>query len=591
MKNLRKVMAGIGILLLGIMVLGFAACSDSTKSESFHKMVPGTYLQSAEGFAGPYNVWVTVSETIITDIRLDGFNDTAGVGAEAMPIMLEKIRTAQTANVDSVSGATVTSASIKEAVRAALEQAGAPSSFTAGTPVASAKVPKTITTNVIVIGSGIAGLSAAVAAKTETPAAGVIVIEKQEIIGGTTKTSAGVVYAALDDTQGEANALKDYYMMRAQGQADEAMVQFFADNSYATLGFLEIDGSNPYGGMATGTATEARCRFGPGGLGIIQNLYTKATNAGVIVMTGVKATELITNEAGAVIGVKAESKDFNYTFNVVTVGSPGFPPFVPPVYGGGGVIIAAGGFDSDRDGLMAQYNSDSKYDIPQSNHGNVGEGIKMAMAIGADTVFKGGKVGWVGVDYSITGSHYYSQVIHGDGAKSGELLDLSPPDGVTYATHPDDYAVVHRAMLDARTNDGTTKFWALSNTPPDPGYAAKEWAFTDNTVAGLAAKIGVDADKLAASFADGGYDNSISNTAPFTATKAVPSSIGSMGGLKINTNGQVLKSDVPIEGLYAAGESANGQLFYKEYPASGSSLAVSATFGRMAGKHAATNTY
>jgi fumarate reductase flavoprotein subunit len=574
------------------MVLGFTACSDSTNSESFHKMVPGTYLQSAEGFAGTYTVWVTVSETVITDIRLDGFNDTAGVGAEAMPIMLEKIRTAQTVNVDSVSGATVTSNSIKEAVKAALEQAGAPSSFTTGTPVVPATKPqKTITTNVIIIGSGIAGLSAAVSAKTETPAAGVIVIEKQEIIGGTTKTSAGVVYAALDATQQEADNLKNYYMMRAQGQADEAMVKFFADNSYATLGFLDIDGSNPYGGMATGTATEARCRFGPGGLGIIQNLYKKAADAGVTVMTGVKATELITNDAGAVIGVKAESKDINYTFNVDTVGNPGYLPYVPATPGFGGVIIAAGGFDSDREGLMAQYNPDSMYDIPQSNHGNVGEGIKMAIAIGADTVFKGGKVGWVGVDYSITGSHYYSQVIHGDGAKSGELLDLSPPEGVTYATHPDDYAVVHRAMLDARTKDGTTKFWALSNTPPDAGYAAKEWAFTDNTAAGLAAKISVDADKLAASFTAGGYAGAIGNTAPFTATKAVPSSIGSMGGLKINTNGQVLKNDVPIEGLYAAGESANGQFFYKEYPASGSSLAVSATFGRMAGKHAATNTY
>jgi fumarate reductase flavoprotein subunit len=60
-----------------------------------------------------------------------------------------------------------------------------------------------------------------------------------------------------------------------------------------------------------------------------------------------------------------------------------------------------------------------------------------------------------------------------------------------------------------------------------------------------------------------------------------------MGGLKINTDAAVLKGGQPIPGLFAAGESANGQLFYKEYPGSGSSLGVSATFGRQAGKNAA----
>jgi fumarate reductase flavoprotein subunit len=62
-----------------------------------------------------------------------------------------------------------------------------------------------------------------------------------------------------------------------------------------------------------------------------------------------------------------------------------------------------------------------------------------------------------------------------------------------------------------------------------------------------------------------------------------------MGGLKINTKAEVLHtSGSAIPGLYAAGESANGQLFYKEYPGSGSSLAVSTTFGREAGKNAAS---
>jgi fumarate reductase flavoprotein subunit len=303
-----------------------------------------------------------------------------------------------------------------------------------------------------------------------------------------------------------------------------------------------------------------------------------------------------------VTGVKAESKTRNYTFNVK-----------------GGVVIAAGGFDSDHSGYMAQYNADSQNDIPQSNHGNTGDGIRMAIAIGADNSFQGGKVGWVAVDYSVNASHYYSRVIKTD----GELLDLSPlEDGVTYATHEDDYAVVHRRMLEARTADPTVKFWAITNTAPDATHEQKGWAFTDTTIAGLAAKMnakdaGVDPENLKASFASGKVVSAMfgpgtpltaneGGTIPdpwggpptpvvFTATKALPSSIGSMGGLKINTKSEVLSSgsdtpiakDQPIPGLYAAGESANGQLFYKEYPGSGSSLAVSATFGREAGKNAA----
>jgi fumarate reductase flavoprotein subunit len=63
-----------------------------------------------------------------------------------------------------------------------------------------------------------------------------------------------------------------------------------------------------------------------------------------------------------------------------------------------------------------------------------------------------------------------------------------------------------------------------------------------------------------------------------------------MGGLKINAKGQVVAASdkvTPIPGLYAAGEVANGDFYYQQYPASGSSLSLSITFGREAGKNAA----
>jgi fumarate reductase flavoprotein subunit len=339
-------------------------------------------------------------------------------------------------------------------------------------------------------------------------------------------------------------------------------------------------------------------------------LHGKAIEKGVSVMTGVKGTALITNPAtGAVTGVKAESKTINYTFNV-----------------SGGVVIATGGFDSDRNDLMEKHNPDSMYDIPQSNHGNVGDGIKMGMAIGADTVFKGGKIGWVGIDPSLgEASHYYSAIIKGDGElltlnnlpasvagsknKAGKTLPALT--AIEYETHRDDYAVVHRRMVDARAEaGGTMTFWAITNTPDPFGGYPEPYSYTKNTIDELAQAIGADPEKLRASFASGQEISSMGGASSFLtdeeggtipgmfpgmpgtpvvfiATKAVPSSIGSMGGLKISKEAEVLKDDKPIPGLYAAGETANGDLFYLEYPGSGTSLSVGATFGRFAGKNAA----
>jgi fumarate reductase flavoprotein subunit len=586
MKSMQKTIVGLTALFFAFTLFVFSGCptTESDPEALVVRMTPGTYTAKAEGFRSPFDVWVTVSETQITNIVWDGLNDSDGLGLAAVPIMRDNILIAQTTAIDSISGATVTSLGFKYAVAEALNKAGAPSSFTS-VPKSPGKVEKTVNAGVLVIGSGIAGLSAAVQAKVTNAGATVIVIEKQDIIGGTTKTSAGVVYAALDDTQVEADNLAAYYMMRAQNYADETLVKFFADNSYETLGFLGIDGSNPYAAMATGTAAELRCRFSAGGNGLVQYLYDKAKTTGVTVMTGVKGTALITNEAGVVTGVKAESKTIDYTFNV-----------------SGGVVIATGGFDSDHNGLMAAHNPDSKNDIPQSNWGNVGDGIQMGIKIGADTVFKGGKIGWIGISPGLEGSHYYSAVINED----GDLLNLEPPDAgtadghtltaVIYDTHKDDYAVVHKRMLDARTAaGGKLEFWAISNTPPDANYVRMGLAYTNATVAGLAADIKANPDKLEASFASGqsisnmfGPPSVLINTGDvFTATRAVPSSIGSMGGLKINTRAEVLKGGQPIPGLYAAGETANGDLFYLEYPASGSSLATGATFGREAGKNAA----
>ena len=75
---------------------------------------------------------------------------------------------------------------------------------------------------------------------------------------------------------------------------------------------------------------------------------------------------------------------------------------------------------------------------------------------------------------------------------------------------------------------------------------------------------------------------------PYYAVRVRPATIGTMGGVKIDLDMHVLKADgTAIPGLYAAGACANGDFFYKEYPASGTSIQMCFTTGRIAGTNAA----
>jgi fumarate reductase flavoprotein subunit len=149
-----------------------------------------------------------------------------------------------------------------------------------------------------------------------------------------------------------------------------------------------------------------------------------------------------------------------------------------------------------------------------------------------------------------------------------------------------DYPPLHSALIRAR-DAGATKFWIISTAAPSQDYVSRGWAYTATSAEALASAIGADPAKLAASFS-----SRYTSPTTFTAAKIVPSSIGSMGGLKINQSGQVLKAagGSVIPGLWAAGEAANGDFYYQEYPASGSSLSLAITFGRLAGAAAGVYT-
>ncbi|MBO6077275.1 MAG: FAD-dependent oxidoreductase [Bacteroidaceae bacterium] len=159
---------------------------------------PGTYTGSGKGYGGQVQARVTFSETGVTDIRIGQQRETAHVGDVALQNLPAKIIAANGLNVDAVSGATMSSFGLKEAVLDAADQAGVTNrkafiDNTVRNGHADAKIADTW--DVVVIGGGGAGLCAAAQAAQDGNT--VLIIEKNAELGGNTLVSGGV-YQSVD---------------------------------------------------------------------------------------------------------------------------------------------------------------------------------------------------------------------------------------------------------------------------------------------------------------------------------------------------------------------------------------------------------
>lgn len=114
--NLAKLVAAIAIASF---VFAMVGCNSTGGSS---KYTPGTYTSTATGFHGDVNVEMTFSQSKITDVKIDA-NETQGIGSRAVEMLPEVILKAQNADVDSISGATVSSNAIKMAAANCIEQA------------------------------------------------------------------------------------------------------------------------------------------------------------------------------------------------------------------------------------------------------------------------------------------------------------------------------------------------------------------------------------------------------------------------------------------------------------------------------------
>lgn len=608
---------------------------------------PGTYTSTQMGRNAGVTVEVTVSEDKIEDVKITDHAETLSVAGVALERVPAQIVENQTTKIDNVTGATVTTNTIKNAVNDCLSQAGVSA---ASLPEAHATAGEAIekTADVIIVGAGGAGMSAAVTVLQNGSSA--VVIEKTSMAGGNTVVCGGVINAAdtewaaqYDVQTGEEGILKTFADMKVEdfpeeyqatfttlkGQIDEYLangdltkhfdsVEFHIIQTYYYGLRTSLDGDVIYGdydlvstmcenAMPTvdwletlgvewqnvvTQATGGMWRRGhnpsmPKGESYVAVLEPMITELGGEIMYETKGTELITDESGKVVGVKAVQADgTEVTLNANK-----------------SVILATGGYGQNIDMVIENDNywGNISREIGCTNvSGEQGEGIVMATAVGAGT----------------TGMEFVQLMAIAD-PDSGDLFTgLVPQSTANYILinkegkrFVDDCAprdVLAKAAID---NGGEFFMIADINIAENSRWLSnwEEQVERGNTIMAdtleeLAEKMGFNEEQTANFLAsieevnkcvDDGVDPVFGKTAfdlkveegPFFASPRKPAIHHTMGGLTINENAEVLDTDGnAIEGLFAAGEVVGG--IHAGNRVGGNAVSDCLVFGRIAGASA-----
>ena len=552
---------------------------------------PGTYTATAKGKIADITVEVTFTENAIADVKVVAHNETLGLGygVSTAPIDMfpGQIVENQTLAVDAVTNATVTGNAILAAVADAVKQAGGDAEVlkTAEAKVAGEEIVYDV--EVVVVGAGAAGLSAALAAQEMN--ANVLVLEKGGITGGSTVRSGGKILAAgtpWQEKQGYTDSAEMMYEYLMSFDRDDIMneelVMTFSKGSAENLQWLEDRGVQVQDVEYIHSAlTPWRVHNTMGGGGqtsghggqITAPLTNRYEGNGGKIVYNCRATELITNEAGTVVGVKA----------VMTDGTP-------VTVNAKSVILATGGYAKNEEML-------DKYEdfLPNNLYGTVpntcvGDGLVMATAIGAKNFDAPGlQLVYVSYDCYCGINEESGLIVSEDG--------LRVVDEYTYQSH------VATALADAKSTCGYYIVAKKGGYAVEP-YPMIQWGVTMEhvphaaTIGELAEKIGVDKAALEATVARynelcaKGVDEDFGKPAQYMipvegdeyyAFRMTPGTSVTFGGLEIDVNARVLDTNnQPIPGLYAAGEVAFTGLFDAEYPCCGMAIGSAVYYGRVA---------
>ena len=575
---MRKLLA---IILSILLVLTFGAMAEDGRI---------TATGVGQGIDGDVKVQVVADATTIYSVEVLEQNETPGIGSVAVEQLPGQIVEANSILVDSISGATVTSEAIKTAVRQALTDAGLDVSvFEVEQAAAEAveRTPVTLDCDVVIVGAGGAGLTAAV--RANQAGAKVLVLEKMSFVGGNSLKASGGMNAAgtkfqeaLDITDSGVREFVEDTMNGGHMLNDLSLVVTMSENSSEAVDWLESIGA-PLPKVAATGGTVHKYLHSPEdgslvGAYLVAKLSEEVEKQGIEVMLNTKATEILMAD-GCAAGVKAEDSEHDYTINASAV------------------ILATGGFGSNFE-LMTSFNPSLANAVTTNHPGATGDGIMMAEAVGAATVDME-QIQLHPTVYQET-STLVSEKMRSLGAilvnQEGKRFcnDLSTRDAVSAAeleqTGGYAYIIFDQNLVDQNKSAKE--------------YISKGMTSTGETYAELAQNMGLEGDAVAAfeqtmatwnaavasgEDAEFGRNNGMDadlSTAPYYAIKIAPGIHHTMGGIKINTATEVLDTEGNvIPGLYAAGETTGG--VHGGNRIGGNAVCDFVVFGRIAGANAA----
>ena len=590
----------------------------------------GDFTGTAKGFGGIVTVTLTRADGKFSVCAAEGADESKGVGSKAIEQLPAAIAESGSIAVDGVSTATITSNAIKEAAAAAITAAGLkPEDFqTAVENNAEPAEDSTVDTDIVIVGAGGAGMTAALTATSEGKS--VVILESQPMVGGNSvratggmnagKTvyqdenefgeSAGVektlktaaekyadneTITALAKTVSEQWAAyqadpKGYFdsvelmeldtMIGGKGVNDPALVETLCSNSADAIDWLGEQVFTLNSVSSAGGASVKRIhrpvneegKVVSVGAYMVPLLEEDCQKAGVQIMVNTTATEILTDDNGAAVGIKATGA----SGETITINAKA-------------VILTSGGFGANMD-MVVEYKPELKGFMTTNAPGILGQGIKMAQAIGADTVDMDQIQIHPTVQYD--SASLITEGLRGDGAV------LINSEGKRFIDEVGTRDVVSAAEI---AQPGSYSWLIIDQKMVDDssviqGYIKKGYTFEGKTYEELAEQIGVDGAALAETmntwngyveakndpdFGRTSFANKL-DTAPYYAIKVTAGVHHTMGGLKINTNTEVLNENGEIiPGLFAAGEVTGG--VHGANRLGGTAVSDFVVFGRIAG--------
>ena len=586
---------------------------------------------TAKGFGGDVTVTLTVEDGVITAAKATGDAETPGVGTPALEQLPALMAQYNTVNVDVLSGATFTSNGVIDAAKAALTSAGLNVEDYMAEIKAEAAEDIVLEADIVIVGAGGAGMTSALTAAEK--GAKVVILESQAAVGGNSVRATGGMnaghtpyqdnaefaqaagvektLASVDTTYADnavINQLADevevqwtayqqnpegYFdsvelmqldtMIGGKGINDPALVEVLAENSAEGIEWLrkyDIDlvNTGAFGGASVNRihwpkVDGKKVSVGAYMIPLLEDACE--ANENITILFETTANEIVMVD-GAAKGVKATGK----TGNTVTVNADA-------------VILASGGFGANLE-MVASLKPELEGFMTTNAAGLQGQGIAMAEAVGAALV----DMEQIQIHPTVEANtaSLITEGLRGDGAilvnaEGKRFIDeVGTRDVVSAAeiaqTGSYSWLIVDQAMLDASATIA--------------GYVKKGLTVSGATYEELAAATGMPAEAFAETMNNWNSYVAAKNdpdfgrvsfakpldTAPYYAIKVTAGIHHTMGGVKINTETQVLTADgTAIPGLYAAGEVTGG--VHGANRLGGNAVSDFVVFGRIAGEEAA----